>query len=501
MSASNKQVSFSSSLLKPDSDSWMERPQKEKAVNIYVTRKSFTGKLPDKEYNDCDDDDDDEAHFFPGVDAIAHKYGMQQSPPKQNSKAGGAIMDEIKHGSMLVDRTEALIRKLNKKDQEIEKLCALLDALAPIPGLDAEKFQKLLDGSDEDGADFRDAKIVSLAKKNRRITLELQKARISAESRALQVQELSESLQKIESAAAANAITSNKTRGRAPGHENTDADGQSNDANSAEKLNAIRKDLAMAVKSVDEMRRKNEKLTEEVKTLTRTLANELGDGVSVEHAVDGGWKGRGQQIIMLKSKVKRLEQSIAMGNTANGNNDETPSQLLSARVPKGGRRAGTALNNVDNKAETELADMSNDRKQAIESIVGERDSLIKENQQMDVKLQGCKARIRNLESDLQTQKQQLKLVLNAKDGDDELIDALQLEIKRLQDAAVANARNPGNRAEAAAAVVFAGTAASATKLDQLTNEITRLKRLCKQQQEQINTQDEVIRALRNSFRN
>ena len=479
----------------------MERPQKEKAVNIYVTRKSFTGKLPDKEY---DDDNDDEAHLFPGVEAIAQKYGMQQSPPKQNSKSGGAIMDEIKNGSMLVDRTEALIRKLNKKDQEIEKLCALLDALAPIPGLDAEKFQKLLDGSDEDGADFRDAKIVSLAKKNRRITLELQKARMSAESRALQVQELSENLQKIESVAAANANTSSKTRGRASGHDGTDGDNsQGNDANSVEKLNAIRKELAMAVKSVDDMRRKNEKLSEEVKTLTRTLANELGDGVSVEHAVDGGWKGRGQQIIMLKSKVKRLEQSIAMGNTTNGNNDDTTSPLLNARVPKGGRPAGTASNNVDSKAETELADMSNDRKQAIESIVGERDSLIKENQQMDVKLQGCKARIRNLESDLQTQKQQLKLVLNAKDGDDELIDALQLEIKRLQDAAVANARNPGNRAAAAKAaeVVFAGSSAAAANQDLLTNEITRLKRLCKQQQEQINTQDEVIRALRNSARN
>ena len=45
-------------------------------------------------------------------------------------------------------------------------------------------------------------------------------------SRALHVQELTENPQRIESIAAANANTSNKTRFRALIHESTDADSQ-----------------------------------------------------------------------------------------------------------------------------------------------------------------------------------------------------------------------------------------------------------------------------------
>ncbi len=228
-------------------------------------------------------------------------------------------------------------------------------------------------------------------------------------------------------------------------------------------------------------------MSEEVKTLTRALANEVGDGVTLEQAVDGGWRGRAQQIIMLKSKVKRLEQTIATGGAGAGGSE---GDLVPAKAPRGGRRAGA---NVDTKAEHDLVDMSNDRQQAIEAMVGERDNLLKENQFLDTKLQGAKARIRNLEGDIQTQKQQLKMVLKAKDGDDDLIDALQLEIKRLQEAS-RDAEAQGrlhNRAPVQA--ISSGSEHHAA-------ELTRLQRLCKQQQEQINTQDEVIRGLRNSKR-
>ena len=461
----------------------MEPQSKDKAVNIYVTRKSFSGKpiIGDRV------DDDIDSHLFPGVQAIAQKYASRSSPPKSSK----SMIEEIENGTALIDRTEALIRKLNKKDQEIEKLCVLLDAMEPVPGLDAEKFQKLLDG-DED-ADFRDAKIVALAKKNRRLTLELQKARISAESRALQVQELAENVQKLESAGAA-AMAAKSTAKTARGSRLTGGgdDAGNDEASSADKLNSLRKELASVMKSMDDMRRKNFQMSEEVKTLTRTLMNEVGDGVTLEQAVDSGWRGRAQQIIMMKSKVKRLEQTIANGGAGAGagagadGSGLDPSHVP-AKAPKGGRRAST---NVDTKAEHDLVDMSNDRQQAIETMIGERDNLFKENQFLDTKLQGAKARIRNLEGDIQTQKQQLKMVLKAKDGDDDLIDALQLEIKRLQEASRESERHHRAPLQATASGTSEHHAA----------ELSRLQRLCKQQQEQINTQDEVIRSLRNSKR-
>jgi len=99
-----------------------------------------------------------------------------------------------------------------------------------------------------------------------------------------------------------------------------------------------------------------------------------------------------------------------------------------------------------------------------------------------------------LETDVQTQKQQLKMLLSAKDGDDELIDALQTEVKRLQDTAVALTKSNRHTTTTAAA---ASTTAQTPPVDHLHSEITRLKRLCKQQQEQLSAQEDTIRTLRN----
>lgn len=43
-----------------------------------------------------------------------------------------------------------------------------------------------------------------------------------------------------------------------------------------------------------------------MKKLTRALTKELGEGVSIEQAVDEGWRGRAQTIVMLKSKVMSM---------------------------------------------------------------------------------------------------------------------------------------------------------------------------------------------------
>lgn len=42
---------------------------------------------------------------------------------------------------------------------------------------------------------------------------------------------------------------------------------------------------------------------EESKQLSRALSREIGEGVALEDAVSGGWRGRAQQIIMLKNKA------------------------------------------------------------------------------------------------------------------------------------------------------------------------------------------------------
>ena len=52
--------------------------------------------------------------------------------------------------------------------------------------------------------------------------------------------------------------------------------------------------------------------------LTRALARELGDETPVSKAVDGGgdWRGRAQQISLLKAKVNELQQAQVINKCA-----------------------------------------------------------------------------------------------------------------------------------------------------------------------------------------
>ena len=62
----------------------------------------------------------------------------------------------------------------------MRKLGVMLECLAPVPGLDAEKLLDVLEGADVVAADPRDSKIVHLAKKNRHLNLENQKLKDKA---------------------------------------------------------------------------------------------------------------------------------------------------------------------------------------------------------------------------------------------------------------------------------------------------------------------------------
>jgi murein L,D-transpeptidase YcbB/YkuD len=139
--------------------------------------------------------------------------------------------------------------------------------------------------------------------------------------------------------------------------------------------------------------------------------------------------------------------------------------------------------------------MSLERKHTIDCIVEEKETLFRGNQLLEEKVQAYKARIKNLEADGSRQKQQIKVVLDVKDSDDELIDALQQEIHRFKlqaktksglerDGMLSRQTQPTSKSD------------SSDKIDELQADVSRLQRLCKSQGDQISTQDEVIRSLR-----
>lgn len=353
--------------------------------------------------------------------------------------------------SEMIDRTEALEMQLEKRDLEIEKLCILLESLQTMSGVGADGMIKHFDSNAEDTADSRDSKIVALAKKNRNITVMLNKERASADSRGIQIQSL---LKRLEVAEKVQPGLSKK----------------SEDQDTA----TLRKEVTSLNRTIDDMKTKCFQATEENKKLLRALSNEVGDSVKAEEAIDGSWRGRAQQIIMLKAKVKNLTLATDNGNIL------LPSS--SSRIPT----AKLKKSDADTRAQEELVDMSQERKQAVESIIDQRDSLSKVAVHLEEKLLAYKARIKNIESDLLRQKQQIRTLLEVKDGDNELIEALQKEIQRFK---MQIKTKMGTASDSTSTPRAALSAIEASDLSQLRS-------LCKSQAGQISMQDEMIRSFR-----
>lgn len=352
--------------------------------------------------------------------------------------------------SEMTDRTEALEKELEKKDLEIEKLCILLESLQPLSGLRADNMRKQIDNSTEDLTDFRDSKIVSLARKNRNITVMLNKERASADSRGIQIQCLMKRLELLE------------------GHQ------PASSKKSEEQDTAIlRKEVVSLNRTIDDLRKKCFHATEENKKLLRALLNEVGDNVRAEDAIDGTWRGRAQQIIMLKAKVKKLTSA-------------TEGKSISLPPPSTELSTAKLRNkDADVRAQEELVDMSQERKQAVETIIEQRDALSKAAAQLEEKLLAYKARIKNIEMNLARQKQQIKVLLEVKEGDNELIDELQKEIQRFK-TQIKSKMGPVSDSSATP------RAASSAQ----DSDISQLKSLCKSQASQIRVQDGMIRSMR-----
>jgi hypothetical protein len=423
---------------------------------------------------------------LPDAEALAKKYDVD-SPRRETAikaETEALFLQQVE----FAQKQQAMVQKLEGKNMEVERLCVLLEAMEPVPGMDAAKYKRLIENPDNSDVDFRDSKIVALAKKSRKLQLSLNKERSITEAQASTIEELRNVNDKLRKeidvlavmASSSGASASRTIRapqfaaGGSPDRKGGPA--QSLDPAELETANTqLRKELSAANKTAEELRRKIERSAEEVKNLSQALAREVGDGVTLEQAVDGGWRGRAQQIIMLKSKIRRLESAAGMNSTTG---------TVQTFGTMSTRREG-----VDARAESGLAEMTSERKVAVDALVEERARLMEECQRQEAKAQGQKARVRKLEEEAATHRQQLKIVLDKSETDDQLISALRREVQRLQSGSVAQSKN--NEIKNEVAIRQAGVLAT----DAANAEISRLKRTIAQQSAQLATQDQRLREL------
>lgn len=228
---------------------------------------------------------------------LAKKYDLEIDSYDDNSfevineeeaaKKKELEMAQVTEGLELAERTQGLISKLDEKNREIERLCVLLEALEPVPGIDAEKVLNLYDKNNDLIADYRDTKIVSLAKKSRNLTVALNKEKtttMSLKSKTDELQRKSEKLSKeleFLSSPAARAAALKSSRAAAANSSSGAPGGPD-----APTIESVKKDLHGAQKQVEDLRVRQQMMQEENKKLMRLLSKELGgergDGASLE---------------------------------------------------------------------------------------------------------------------------------------------------------------------------------------------------------------------------
>lgn len=235
--------------------------------------------------------------YFPDASDLEAKYGLSEAAEKASEEDSSP--PPVAAGNKAAEELAAYKRKIQEKNKKIESLCVLLEALEPLPNMNPVKYKQLIDGDLDENIDFRDSKIVALAKKSHNLTAQLNKERREKEELNQTIQILGQKNVMLTEQLA--AVKSARQPDIKPYGRNQQA--VVDEKEDRQQLAILQKELKESTKQIEDLKRRLAQQAEENKNLTRALDRELGEGVTVEQAVDGGWRGRAQHIVMLKAKV------------------------------------------------------------------------------------------------------------------------------------------------------------------------------------------------------
>ena len=418
------------------------------------------------------------------TDADDSQYKSGSTARVNKNKGGGPPgdfswenFDQVKQ---LSEANAALLQQLDNKDKEINKMKAMVAATAPINGFDAEKLSGVMGQNGkyvDEETGFKDAKIVQLAKKNRRLTVSMEKEKSKVTKLAKEIERLQKQL--------TNAKSKGKTAERM-----LPADKQQNSTSSSPALVAAENEIKKLRRRTDAIRISRDKAKEDVRRVISVLRKEVGDSVNVDSVLQGtfsgeGWRGRSQQIVMLRTKCKRLEKEIKnlregeYGNSHRGGKGGRPLGISNSSTSI--RSSSDGRIDVDERATSQIKEMERNKLEAAETVARELGEMRKIAILQKEKIDGQKARLSNLSKDNKKMRGEIKVLLNKTGTDDKLIDALREEV-----------------AQSRAAVSEMSRRLESIKMHDGMDEAewTALKRTKKEQRQQIERQTEMIATLR-----
>jgi len=369
-----------------------------------------------------------------------------------------------------IDWMSAMMPQLRQLQHEKDGLQARIKEQERMISRLQQQNQELHQSVD-DGApiDQKEHKIVELAKKNRALTLALDKERAKAGRVAADLKRLQEELEAAnrskESFTGMDArslpkevkVAKDAKPGGALAFGRAIAQAADsipeNEQTPEDKIKELTSKLAALNGQVNSQRLANERLKQENAKVKEALKRELGD-VAVDtalRAVEGGgvgagWTGRAQTISLLQSKVVELKREVAASLEANLSPAASPNGAKSAAraAPGSPSKAGLQIDGasrVDAQHRREIDKIDRDRRQEGTALQEQVDKERSDKTALKRKLDAAASRVSVLEKETRDLRDKMELVLCKTDNDDELIAALQTEMANMAKAAKDNKRS------------------------------------------------------------
>ena len=291
---------------------------------------------------------------------------------------------------------------------------------------------------------MRDKKLIELAKKNKNIIVKLNKEKSKVAVLTQQVQQLQQSSRSI-------TVTNNnnlrhfssKVRENLNETNSGSVEEEDGEDETMKLLKQFKERAATYEKRMKMLREQGEKHKNENLKLRALIQKEVGDDLSIDSLLTNsdGFRGRAQQIYLLKNKVKDLQKKLESQTISSPTISNIPSPLSSTinsispqSVSANENSSISTLStvSVDERQRKAIEKLEQERRNEVVDLKKEITEKVEEIKAVKNKLDASVARNKILEKTYNEIKAKQARMIEKSENDNKLVDLLKAEIENLK---------------------------------------------------------------------